>query len=149
MHGSYHPVTVRVQALILAYCGVNIKHIKATTGMPRQTIQYWVKKAREHGYNPEIDPHILPVYVEDGKRTGHPKEITEATKQAILESISKDQNGREKSSEILAYEASISYSSVLHILKQRGYKAVKQTTKPGLTDEMKQKRLQFCLAHKD
>jgi transposase len=149
MRGSYHPVTVRVQALTLAYCGVDIKHIEATTGMPRQTIQYWIKKARERGYNPEIDPRILPVYVEDGKRTGRPKEITEATEQAILESISKDRNGREKSSEILAFEAGISYSSVLRILKRHGYKAVKQTTKPGLTDEMKQKRLQFCLAHKD
>ncbi|KAF4216556.1 hypothetical protein CNMCM8980_001993 [Aspergillus fumigatiaffinis] len=149
MRGSYHPVTVRVQALTLAYCGVDMKHIEATTGMPRQTIQYWLKKARERGYNLEIDPRILPVYVEDGKRTGRPKEITEATEQAILESISKDRNGREKSSEILAFEAGISYSSVLRILKRHGYKAVKQTTKPGLTDEMKQKRLQFCLAHKD
>jgi hypothetical protein len=58
-------------------------------------IQYWIMKARERGYNPEIDPRILPVYVEDGKRTGRPKEITEATEQAILESISKNQNGRE------------------------------------------------------
>ncbi|KAF7179335.1 hypothetical protein CNMCM7691_008268 [Aspergillus felis] len=149
MRGSYHPVTVRVQALTLAYCGVDMKHIEATTGMPRQTIQYWVKKARERGYNPEIDPRILPEYVEDGKRTGRPKEITKATEQAILESIGKDRNGREKSSEILAFEAGISYSSVLRILKRHGYKAVKQTTKPGLTDEMKQKRLQFCLAHKD
>jgi hypothetical protein len=80
MRGSYHPVTVRVQALTLAYYSVDIKHIEAITGIPRQIIQYWIKKARERGYNLEIDPRILPVYVEDGKRTGRPKEITKATK---------------------------------------------------------------------
>jgi transposase len=60
MRGSYRQVTVRLQALTLAYRGVDIKLIEATTGMRRQTIQYWVKKARERGYNPEIDSRILP-----------------------------------------------------------------------------------------
>jgi hypothetical protein len=35
--------------LTLAYCGVDIKHTKAMTGMPLQTILFWMKEAREHG----------------------------------------------------------------------------------------------------
>jgi hypothetical protein len=84
MRGSYHPVTLRVQALTLAYCGVYIKNIEATTGMPRQAIQYWIKKARERGYNPEIDPRILPVYVEDGKRTGRPGRLLKQLNKLFL-----------------------------------------------------------------
>jgi hypothetical protein len=56
-------------------------------------------------------------YAEDAKRSGRPKEIIPEKEKAIIESVSKDRNGREKSSEILAYEASISHSSVLRILK--------------------------------
>jgi hypothetical protein len=63
--------------------------------------------------------------MEDGKHSGRPKEITKAIKEGILNSIYKDWNGREKSSEILAYKAGISYSSVLYILKRCGLKAVK------------------------
>ncbi|GFF59718.1 predicted protein [Aspergillus udagawae] len=59
----------------------------------------------DRGYNPAVDPRIHLEYVEDGKRSGRPKEITEAIEEGILDSIRKDRNGREKSSEILAYEA--------------------------------------------
>jgi transposase len=45
--------------------------------------------------------------------------------------------GREKSSEVLAYELGISYSSVLRMLHKEGMTNVKPTTKPGLTVTMR------------
>jgi hypothetical protein len=67
------------------------------------------------------------------------RRLLKLLKKVFLILFIKIETGREKSSEILAYKAGISYSFVLYILKRRGLKAVKQTTKPGLTDEMKQK----------
>jgi transposase len=101
--------------------GVDIKVVEASLGLSRQTIQYWVKKARERGYNPAVDLRILPEYVEDGKRSGRPKKITDgSTEEAILEPVREDSNAQEKPSEIPTLEAGISYSSVLLILKQNG-----------------------------
>jgi hypothetical protein len=49
--------------------------------------------------------------------------------------------GREKSSEVLAYELGISYSSVLRMLHREGMTDVKPATKPGLTVIMRMVRL--------
>ena len=58
-------------------------------------------------------------------------------------------SGREKSSEVLAYEAGISHASALRILRRNNIHNVKPTTKCGLTDEMRAARLKFCLDHQD
>jgi transposase len=86
-------------------------------------------------------------YVEDGKRSGRPKEISEATDMAVLASVKQDRNGREKSSEILAFEAGISHSSVLRILHKDGFTIVEPSWNPGLTEPVKAARLRFCLDH--
>lgn len=73
MRGPGHPIELRVQALTLITFGVDIRAVEAITGMPRTTIQYLVRKARERGYNPAVDPRIRREYVEDGKRSGRPR----------------------------------------------------------------------------
>ena len=92
---------------------------------------------------------ILHLYIEDGVITGRPKEISRETETALLENVTKDRSGREKSSEVLAYEHGISASSVQRILKRRGFHAVKPTRKPGLNKAQRRSRLEFCLRHKD
>jgi hypothetical protein len=66
-----------------------------------------------------------------------------------LANVRADRNGREKSTEYLAYECGISRRSVLRVLKAAGMNYVKPTKKPGLTDEMKAARLKFCRDHAD
>ena len=148
MQGKYHPISIRIQALALLHSGIDIEHIMAATGMSCQAIQYWDQKAKKRGFNPAIDPRILMEYVEDSRRSGRPK-IAESTQNALIEAVKKDRDGREKSSEILAFEYLISASSAWRILKLAGFHSVKPTTKPGLTNEIKKKRLEFCLAHQD
>jgi transposase len=80
-----------------------------------------IEKGQNRGYNPAHSFRVLLEYVEDGKRSGRPKEISEATEQGILASVAQDRNGREKSSEILAFEAGISHSSVLRILHKHDF----------------------------
>jgi hypothetical protein len=105
-----------------------------------------IKRGKDRGYNPNQTGSLRleARYIEDGKRSGRPKEICEATEQAILTSVTKDRNGREKSSEILAYEAGISHSSVLRILHKHGLVIAKPSWKPGLTEAIRLKRLKLC-----
>ena len=65
-----------------------------------------------------MDPRIYDYYVEDGKSTGRPKEISVATEEQLLQSVRADQAGREKSSEVLAYECGISCASALRALNE-------------------------------
>ena len=106
-----------------------------------------IQKGQDRGYNPAQCMRVKLEYVEDGKRSGRPKEISEATDMAVLASVKQDRNGREKSSEILAFEAGISHSSVLRILHKHGFTIVKPSWKPGLTEAAKATRLRFCLDH--
>ena len=98
-------------------------------------------------FRPDEDPRILEHYVEDAKRSGRPKTITEAIEQKVLASVREDSSGREKSSEYLGYEVNISRSSVLRILKRHGLTCVKPTRKPILTPKMREARLRFARAH--
>ena len=105
------------------------------------------KKARDRGFRPEEDPRILEVYVIDSERSGRPKEILIEKEEALLVSVRDNRSGREKSSEVLAYEQNISYTSALRILHKHGLNNVKPTTKPGLTVAMRKARYEWCLAH--
>ncbi len=52
----------------------------------------------------------------------------------MIEIVTKDRNGREKSAEVIAVEldAPISRASVCRIMRKAGFKKVKKITKPGL-----------------
>ena len=145
----FHPIGVRVQAVTLMALGFDIQHIEDITSMSSWTIKRWFKIAKERGFNPEIDKQVLTEYVEDAPQSGCPKEITQSTEQSIISSIKKDHVGCEKSSEFLAFESNISATSVKSVLAKHNFHSVKPTKKPGLTDEFRRKRLDFCLAHKD
>ncbi|OJJ62070.1 hypothetical protein ASPSYDRAFT_610823 [Aspergillus sydowii CBS 593.65] len=142
---GYHPVELRVQILTLYGLGFKTLDIASYLEVAPRTIQDLIKKAKARGYKPEESLRVKKEYFEDSKRSGRPKEITPAIESSILQSISKDRAGREKSSEILAFEAGISSSSVLRILHSYGLNNAKPSTKPGLTDAMKAKRLEYCL----
>ncbi|EED15644.1 hypothetical protein TSTA_050820 [Talaromyces stipitatus ATCC 10500] len=81
MKGTYHPVSVRAQAVALMAHGIDINEVMADTGMSRTAILFWVKKAKERGFNPNINRHVLW--------------------------MTKDCAGREKSVEFLGYEAGL------------------------------------------
>jgi transposase len=144
---GYHPIELRIQILGLISWGVEAKDIATKLEVPIRSIRKMIQRAKDRGFNPGSCERIRMEYAEDAKRSGRPKEITPEKEKAIIESVSKDRNGREKSSEILAYEAGISHSSVLRILKRNGFVIAKPSWKPGLTEAAKAKRLKFCLDH--
>jgi transposase len=146
-HGVRYTVAQKIQALTLLSSGFSSKYASDQTGIPVRTINRINVEARKRGYEPEKDPRILEAYVIDAPRSGRPKTVTEAVEQSLLANVRADRNGREKSSEYLAYEVNISRRSVCRVLAAHGLKAVKPTRRPLLTDSMKAARLRFALAH--
>ena len=71
----------------------------------------------------------------------------EVKEQEVLTIVRQDRAGREKSSEVISYEADISFTSVLRILHKHNLSSVKPTRKPGLSEEAKAARLTFTLKH--
>ena len=129
-----HRLTIvqRVQCLTLLAEGYLGRDIEKRTGVKPSAQSYIKKRAYDRGFRPREDPRILDLYVQDGARTRRPKEITLTTEQRLLESVKLDRSGREKSSEVLAYECGISRSSALRILHKYGLSNVKPTRKSGL-----------------
>lgn len=100
--------------------------------MSDRTCRRILEKAKQRGYCPEEDPRILDHYVIDGARLGRPREIDRMIEEALLELIVADRSGREKSSEVLAYESSISSSLALRILHRNYLNSIKLTRKSSL-----------------
>jgi transposase len=146
-HGVRYSIAQKIQALTLISSGFTTKHASKVTGIPEQTIRRVKQTALQRGFEPERDPRILEAYVVDAPRSGRPKTISEAIEQKLLANVRADRNGREKSSEYLAYELNISRRSVCRILAAHGLKVVKPTRKPLLTPTMKEARHRFALNH--
>lgn len=73
--------------------------------MPQNSVYNIVKRAKEHGYDPTVNPRIEHEHVASKERSGRPKVVTEEIEASIIASVTKDRAGREKSAEYLAYEA--------------------------------------------
>ena len=145
--GHRYGIAQRVQCLTLQVEGFLWKDIEAKTDVKQSAQSAIKKRAFQRGFRPEQDPRILEHYVEDGARSGRPKEITSEIEQRLLDSNSADRSGREKSSEVLAYVCGISRSSALRILHKHSLSSVKPNRKAGLNLHQRAARLAFCLAH--
>jgi transposase len=109
----------------------------------------WIyQRALDRGFTPE-KPVCLNHYIENAPRSGRPTKQTEQAKADVEAKVRRDRYGREKSAEVIAAEVGLSKTTVEAILKKAGYKKTKPTRKPGLTEEMKKARLEFCRAHVD
>ena len=136
-----------MQALALAEHGIAVKIIEATTQMSNQFIYRLKKQARVRGYNPEISRQLRIEYVIDAPKSGRSVLVTPAVEQAILKTVRKDRNGREKISAQIGYEHALSFTTILTVLKKNGFRSCKTIKKPCLTSAMKKARLNFCLKY--
>ena len=142
--------TVCAGALVLlCFTDKSTAEISQLTKIGEHRLHILKSTAIKHGFDPSAGCQIFEYFVEDAPCSGRPKEITPIQEQQIIDSITADCAGQEKSAEVLGFEAGISMSSTLRILKQNGFSSKKPTTKPGLTDIARQQRLQFTLQHRD
>ena len=123
-------------------------YIAIKSGVSYNTVKRIIARAKEEGFKPEQDPVVLDRYIMNRPIPGRPKRIDEALEQRLIASVSTDRADREKSSEVLAYEQSISVASAQRILSKHSYTNVKPTYKAGLSKDQRAARLAFCEAHR-
>lgn len=102
---GFHSTELRVQVLTLWGVKFSAKQISDLLDLPILTVRNLIKKGQDRGFNPDESLRIKLDFVQDGKRSGRPKEISQAIEDAVIASVTLDRAGREKSSENLAYEA--------------------------------------------
>jgi len=155
---AYLPLTVKaiVCGLYLALPGTpreKYDQIFKQTGVAERTVRDLLHKAISRGFDFRTDGcRILPEHICDAPRSGPPNTaVNENNIRQVIEIVTKDRNGREKSAEVIAAEldAPISRASVCRIMRKAGFKKVKKTTKPGLNTAQKASRLAFCRKYQD
>lgn len=147
--GHRYSIAERVQALTYLSLGYKPRQVEELIGVKERTARNILTKAKERGFDPQHSLKILEHHVEDGAKSGRPKEITKEVEKHLISLVVADRAGREKSSDVLAYESGISSSSALRILHRNRLNSVKPTRKPGLNQQQRKARLEFCLAHQD
>lgn len=145
----YHDTATRAQALTLKILGHPYDVIEAHTGIKRRTVNDILTRAIDRGFDPDSEhPTIRDSYVEDAAKSSRPSKQTDEAKKAVLAKVRKDRYGREKTCASIAQElGTISSMTVWRILRKAGLKKTKPTRKPGLTEQMKLDRLEWCQRH--
>src|SRR6266480_644763 len=144
------PIATRAQIVTLKALAYTNKEIcsKLHLGLTHQALDRIYARAIIRGVNPE-KPTCLDHHVKDAPRAGRPTKQTDQAKADVEVKVTRDRYGREKSAEVIGTEVGLSANTVRRVLRKAGYKKTKPTRKPGLTEEMKKARLEFCLAHVD
>ena len=143
-HGRFRiNITFKTSALTLFYVlpdthKERYTQIKKTTDICARTQKEIRRKTIERGFNPNIDRfQILSEHLIDTPQSGRSASAfnPKHTRQ-IIEIVTKDKSGREKSREIIAFEceSSVSRQLVYRMLKISGFKKVKKSTKSGLNN---------------
>jgi len=96
------------------------------------------KKVKGRDYNFKIDDlRILSEYLVNVPRSGRPNiACNPDTKRQVIEIVTKDRNGREKSAEVIGLEIvfAISRQSICRLMYKLNFKKVKKIIKPDLND---------------
>jgi hypothetical protein len=102
--------------------------------------------ALERGFDPTVSSLILDEYVADAPRASRPQVAREKVIE-LLEVVRGSRNIREMTAAELGREVGLGSSTIWRILNKEGFRSVKPTFKPGLTENMMKKRLEFALKY--
>ena len=110
--------------------------IEQQTGVKQRALRDIRNRALERGFDPTVDQlRIKKEHLGNAPRSGPPcSAVNSKNEKLVIQIVSKDKNGREKSAEVIGIEIGISRQSVYRIMKKLGYKKVKYITKPGLNE---------------
>jgi len=142
--------------LIIAYKadGKTNHEITGLIGAEKRRINLIYALAIKRGFDPAVRPLKLETkHVEDAPRSGRPSKQQQAFKK-VVNLVRRDRYGREKTCADIAGELSQDGQDILaltvwRVLRKAGFKKTKPTRKPGLTKDIRQERLVWCLEHKD
>jgi len=144
--------------LIIAYKadGKTNHEITGLIGAEKRRINLIYALAIKRGFDPAVRPLKLETkHVKYAPRSGRPsKQQQQQAFKKVVNLVRRDRYGREKTCADIAGELSqdgqdISALTVWRVLRKAGFKKTKPTRKPGLTKDIRQERLVWCLEHKD
>jgi hypothetical protein len=141
----YIDIGIRIQCLVLLEYGVPIDMVSFITKVHKSSIYRYRRIAIARGYNPEKSRQILLSYLEDAPRSGRPTVCTQEVVEKVIANVCKSVEGRCSTTATIGHSLGIGATSVQRILRRNGFHKVKRTMKPGLTEAMKEARLQFAL----
>jgi transposase len=146
-----YEIATRASIIALKASGMRTAEVYSLLNIPERTISSIYAKAIARGFDPAERPiAILDKYVEEAPRSGRPSKQTATAQEIVLAKVRTDRYGREKTCVDIAAEIpGISPTTIWRILRKAGLKKTKPTRKPGLTKIMKDRRLAWCLDHKN
>ncbi|EED12726.1 conserved hypothetical protein [Talaromyces stipitatus ATCC 10500] len=103
---SEYSIAQRSQVITLVFLA-NMKppDVANLLQMPKKSVYNIINRAKSAGYDPAVKPLVDDCHIVDKPRSGRPKVVTPEIECSILASLTKDRSGREKSAEVLAFEA--------------------------------------------
>jgi len=134
-------IVTRAQAVLLRSLGEALAVVQEQTGISQQ-VRILQNNARARRWQPGTP--LTSAHVADAPRTGRPVRITQRVEQAVVDAVTKDRYGREKTLVQLGAQFQISAQSVFRILKKKHFRKTKPTRKPGLTKDMRTARYLFA-----
>ena len=148
--GNHYPIAARAAvAALKAHTALSNAEIEKIVGIQEREIRNVMARARERGFD---GSSFRDEFFKDKEGGGRRAKATEGAAATVKEFISQSRNTRSLTCATIARQLlhlKISPMSIWRILRSQGYSKVKPTRKPGLTKDMKAKRLAWCLAHKD
>ena len=142
-------VGVRIQALVYLNQGMPVNEISRLLKTSRASIYRWRSIATERGFDPNKNKGIQLEYLVDAPRSGRPPKVTKQIERQIVKAITKTKTSRSLTGLEIGLQVGLSERTIHRVLKRLGYRKVKPTVKPGLTEEMRKARLKFAIEHKD
>jgi hypothetical protein len=137
-------VALHVQCVTLLDAGIPLDVICSRWLVTKSVVHRWKRIAKSHGYNPEVDPRLLCSHVENTACSGCPSLQTYKRTQQMIKEVYNNKEGCNLNCRKLGGRFGVLGATAYWMLKKNGFRNVKESTKPGLTEVMKKARLKFC-----
>ena len=132
---------------LLYTAGIPIPAICHKYGVTPSAIYRWARITRKGGWDPVSNPIIIAEYLEDAPRSGRPTVQAWERTQKLIREVTGSKEGRNLSLQSLGAKIGVSARTAYRMLQKEGFIHYKESTKPGLTEEMMKARLEFCKEH--
>ncbi|KAF1982402.1 hypothetical protein K402DRAFT_340493, partial [Aulographum hederae CBS 113979] len=95
-------LATRAQALVLKAFGVKMAEIVEVTNIKLRNLQYILSRARQRGWSGAKDEMILDGHLIEKRRTGRPRKYKKEFDEKVIDAVTTDRFGREKSCAYIA-----------------------------------------------
>ena len=149
MVNKAHDDGTKIQALTLLSVGFKQTQVVEITGISQSQISRLHSKAISRGWNGASNTQLRLQHVVDKPGGGRPTKHTPETDKQLEKFVEKDHESRAMTLEELGEELGISARLVSRRLRLMGFAQVKPSWKPGLTEKMREIRLEWAKTYKN